>query len=289
MPISSTATSKYQKSHHNLFHIFKMLKRLAEQIEEMKATESPQKRQAFAQSSPKKEYPFNIIVRKIIDPESKEPLAITLENTYPVLNWIKGEEPIYDLYISAQGKAAKILNIYFKLPMMQTGRFAPRLDLLTKLEQGRIASTADFLIPTDKRLVKEQPLWIFIAGPSLNSLHQLQLLVENIQSFEGKKVENSTYNQIFHPKLQEDYEVKESDVPAFLFLSSTTRVSIPHLLFRVDTPSWPVIKDFTEFLPLQEPQANDDQSPQAITTPAPTDSDGSTNLKTISKPKKSSK
>ena len=81
-----------------------MLKRLAEQIEEMKATESPQNRQTFTQSSPKKEYPFNIIVRKIIDPESKELLAVTLENTYPVLNWIKGEEPIHDLYISAQGK-----------------------------------------------------------------------------------------------------------------------------------------------------------------------------------------
>ena len=186
-------------------------------------------------------------------------------------------------------KAAKILNIYFKLAIMQTGRFAPRLDLLTKLEQGRIASTADFLIPTDKRLVKEQPLWIFIAGPSLNSLHQLQLLVENIQSFEGKKVEKSTYNQIFHPKLQEDYELKESDVPAFLFLSSSTRVTIPHLLFRLDTPAWPVIKDFTEFLPLQEPQTKDDQSAHAITTPPPTDSDGSTNLKTISKPKKGTK
>ena len=115
-------------------------------------------------------------------------------------------------------------------------------------------STADFLMPLDKKYIKEQPLWIFIAGPSLNSIHQLQLLEENIRSFEGKKVETSTYNQIFRPKLQEDYELKESDVPAFLFLSSTTRVTIPHLLFRADSPSWPIIKDFTEFLPLSPEQ-----------------------------------
>jgi len=81
-----------------------MLKRLAEQIEEMKATESPTKKQMTVQSSPKKEYPFNIAIRKIIDPESKELLAITLENTYPVLSWIKGEEPIYSVFVSAQGK-----------------------------------------------------------------------------------------------------------------------------------------------------------------------------------------
>ena len=92
-----------------------MLKRLAEQIEEMKTTESLQKKQATTQSSPKKEYPFNIIVRRIVDPESKELLAITLENTYPVLNWIKGEESIYDLYISAQGRNNQTQNIKFLL------------------------------------------------------------------------------------------------------------------------------------------------------------------------------
>jgi hypothetical protein len=81
-----------------------MLKRLADQIEQMNSTESPQKKQTTSPSTPKKEYPLNIVVRKIIDPESKELLAVTLENTYPILNWIKGMEPIYDLYISAQGK-----------------------------------------------------------------------------------------------------------------------------------------------------------------------------------------
>ena len=80
-----------------------MLKRLAEQIEQMNSPESPLKKKATPPSTPKKEYPVNIVVRKIIDPESKELLAVTLENTYPILNWIKGQEPIYDLYISAQG------------------------------------------------------------------------------------------------------------------------------------------------------------------------------------------
>ena len=89
-----------------------MLKRLADQIEEMKATESPTKKQMTVQSSPKKEYPFNIAIRKIIDPESKELLAITLENTYPVLTWIKGDEPIHSVFISAQGKYCHFTNIY---------------------------------------------------------------------------------------------------------------------------------------------------------------------------------
>jgi len=144
-------------------------------------------------------------------------------------------------------------------------------------------------MPIDKRLVKEQPLWIFFAGPSLNTIHQLQLLVENIQSFDGKKVEKSTYNQIFYPRLHEDYVLKESDVPAFLFLSSSTRVTISHLLFRVDTPSWPIIKDFTEFLPVQEQNPNDEGCPQTPSTPESRDADGSTGSKTIGKPKKASK
>ena len=164
---------------------------------------------------------------------------------------------------------------------MQTGRFAPRQDL-TKLEHGGIVSSADFLMPMDKNSIKELPLWIFIAGPSLNSTYQLQLLEENIRSFEGKKVETSTYNQVFRPKLHEDYELKESDVPAFLFLSSTTRVTIPHLLFREDSPSWPVIKDFTEFLPLSPEQL----SSQAPTTPSSSEADASISSKTIVKPKK---
>ena len=90
-----------------------MLKRLADQIEEMKATESPTKKQMTVQSSPKKEYPFNIVIRKIIDPESKELLAITLENTYPILSWIKGDEPIHTVFISAQGKYHHFTNMYF--------------------------------------------------------------------------------------------------------------------------------------------------------------------------------
>jgi len=83
-----------------------MLKRLADQIEQMNSTESPLKKKTTIPSTPKKEYPVNIVVRKIVDPESKELLAVTLENTYPILNWIKGMEAIYDLYISAQGKHA---------------------------------------------------------------------------------------------------------------------------------------------------------------------------------------
>jgi hypothetical protein len=89
-----------------------MLKRLASQIEELKATDSPKKSTPTLQSTPKKEYPFNIIIRKIIDPESKELLAVTLENTYPVLNWIKGEVPLHDVYISAQGNIPDHETIY---------------------------------------------------------------------------------------------------------------------------------------------------------------------------------
>ena len=88
-----------------------MLKRLASQIEELKATDSPKKSTPNLQSTPKKEYPFNIIIRKIIDPESKELLAVTLENTYPILNWIKGEMPIHDVYISAQGNIFNHITI----------------------------------------------------------------------------------------------------------------------------------------------------------------------------------
>ena len=101
---------KHPSSNHNSIHISKMLKRLADQIEQMNSTESPQKKQTTSPSTPKKEYPLNIVVRKIIDPESKELLAVTLENTYPILNWIKGQEPIYDLYISAQGNQKQLYH-----------------------------------------------------------------------------------------------------------------------------------------------------------------------------------
>jgi hypothetical protein len=67
--------------------------------------------------------------------------------------------------------------------------------------------------------------------------------MENVQSFDGKQVENSTYNRVFRPRVIQDYDLKESDVPAFFFVASSSRVTIPHLLFRVDTPSWPVIKE----------------------------------------------
>ena len=110
--------------------------------------------------------------------------------------------------------------------------------------------------------------------------------MENVQSFDGKKVETSTYNQTYRPRLHEDYDLKESDVPAFLFLSSSTRVSIPHLLFRVDTPSWPVIKDFTEFLPLQEDKSNEDADPTTPTLKEPKEIESPSGSKSIAKPKK---
>ena len=169
--------------------------------------------------------------------------------------------------------------------MTFAGRFSPRTDLLTKLENGGITSTADFLLPHEKNLIKEQPLWIFIAGPTLNSTHQLLLLVENVQSFEGKQVENSTYNRVFRPRVIQDYDLKESDVPAFLFVASSSRVTIPHLLFRVDTPSWPVIKGVTESLPLQD-QPNDDDSALKPTTLQLRDSDDTATQKNNPKTKK---
>ena len=109
--------------------------------------------------------------------------------------------------------------------------------------------------------------------------------MENVQSFDGKKVETSTYNQTYRPRLHEDYDLKECDVPAFLFLSSSTRLSIPHLLFRVDTPSWPVIKDFTEFLPLQEDNSNEDADPTTPTLKEPKKIDTISGSKSTAKPK----
>ena len=92
-----------------------MLKRIAEQSEERKSTKSPQKKATFqAHLTPKKEYPCNITVRKIIDPESNDLLAVTFENTYPILYWIKGEEAIDDLYIAAQGKLNTNFDNYTK-------------------------------------------------------------------------------------------------------------------------------------------------------------------------------
>jgi len=109
--------------------------------------------------------------------------------------------------------------------------------------------------------------------------------MENVQSFDGKKVETSTYNQTYRPRLHEDYDLKESDVPAFLFLSSSTRLSIPHLLFRIDTPSWPVIKDFTEFLPLQDDNNNEDGHPTTPTLKEPKKIDTIAGPKSNAKPK----
>ena len=228
-----------------------MLKRVAAETEVKNTSESPQKKPTLPQqSSPKKEYPYYITVRKIVDPESNELLAVTLENTYPILSWIKGLEQIHGLYIPAQGKHVNF-HMFKCLIHFELGRFAPRPDIQARLDQAHITSTCDFLIATDRRSVKEQPLWIFLAGPDLNSLSQLLLLIENIQSFDGKNNEASAYNQIFRPKVHEDYILKESDAQAFLYLLKTTRITIPHLLFRVDDPSWPIIKDYSEFLPLQ--------------------------------------
>ena len=102
-----------------------MLKRVAEQNEEKRATESPQKKattQAIS-TSPKKEYPYNITIRKIIDPESNDLLAVTLENSYPILTWIRGEEPIHDVYVPATGKQQHFINVY------TVNKISPQVDL----------------------------------------------------------------------------------------------------------------------------------------------------------------
>jgi hypothetical protein len=109
--------------------------------------------------------------------------------------------------------------------------------------------------------------------------------MENVQSFDGKQVENSTYNRVFRPRVIQDYDLKESDVPAFLFVANSSRVTIPHLLFRVDTPSWPVIKGLTESLPLQD-QPNDDDSALKPTTLQLRDSDETATQKNNPKTKK---
>ena len=141
-------------------------------------------------------------------------------------------------------------------------------------------STTDFLIPTEERSIKEQPLWIFIPGPESNSLSQLLLLIDNVLGFDGKKNEKAAYNQIFRPKVHENYILKESDARAFLYLLNSTRVTISHLLFRVDIPSRPIIKDFTQFLPLQ---ISDDCTPELQDAKEP---DENNTVKTTTKQKK---
>ena len=96
-----------------------MLKRIAD---EMQATNSPagaspEKKvhgfQLKKTQSPTKEYFHQIVLKEIVDPETKELLGITLENCYPLLSWIKGETGFIDhegeeIFVPAQGKYLSI-------------------------------------------------------------------------------------------------------------------------------------------------------------------------------------
>jgi hypothetical protein len=60
-----------------------MLKRFAEM-----QSSSPEKKK-----SPSKEYSTIIYFRRIVDCESKETLAATVENSYCIKSWLQGKEP----------------------------------------------------------------------------------------------------------------------------------------------------------------------------------------------------
>jgi hypothetical protein len=61
------------------------------------------------QQSPTKEYAVEILFRPIIDCESKQLLGATLENAYPLKDWIKGEAAMVtdnsgeELFVPATG------------------------------------------------------------------------------------------------------------------------------------------------------------------------------------------
>ena len=97
-----------------------MLKRIAEEMQSNPTSPSatPDKKgpglQIKKSISPIKEYFHQIVFKEIIDPETKEVLAATLENCYPLLSWIKGETGFIDqegeeMFVPAQGKCLHFL------------------------------------------------------------------------------------------------------------------------------------------------------------------------------------
>jgi hypothetical protein len=97
---------------------------------------------------------------------------------------------------------------------------------------------------------KEAPLWIFPVSPHLNNLHQIDILEEDLNNMNFTRDVTVTYPRTIHVKVLEPLELTESDAPGFLYLISIMRVTLPYLLFREHSVTWPYIRGFTQTLPL---------------------------------------
>jgi hypothetical protein len=93
-------------------------------------------------------------------------------------------------------------------------------------------------------------LWIFPVAPHLNNLHQIDVLEENIMAMHWTRDVTVSCPRPINIKVMEPLELTESDAPGFLHLLSIMRVTLPYLLVREHSVTWPHIKGFTEFLPL---------------------------------------
>jgi len=144
-----------------------------------------------------------------------------------------------------------------------SGKFAPKRDIQDALDQENITSTLGFLsatrpAPLDpqtgrvKGKYDEPPLWIFPVADNVNTEHQINILREDIESFHMLDDKTVTYSRKLVIKVLAPYELLESDAPGFLFIISTTNVTIPHLLYREHSVTWPIIRGVTEHLPLRQ-------------------------------------
>ena len=149
----------------------------------------------------------------------------------------------------------------FSLKLPFPGKFAPKKDIQAALDQVGVTSTLGFLSATRKApvdattgLVKgkydEPPLWIFPVAEKINNEHQINILREDLTSFHMLDDKTVSYRRKLAIRVLEPYELIESDAPGFLFIISTTNVTLPHLLYRVHSAAWPTIRGFTAHLPL---------------------------------------
>ena len=169
--------------------------------------------------------------------------------------------------------------------MIFPGKFAPKKDIQAALDQVGITSTLGFLsatrkVPVDATtgLVKgkydEPPLWIFPVAEKINNEHQINILREDLASFHMLDDKTVSYRRKLAIKVLDPYELIESDAPGFLFIISTTNVTLPHLLYRVHSAAWPTIRGFTAHLPLMSDPLFT-APPSIITQDLPTEVDAS--------------
>jgi hypothetical protein len=97
---------------------------------------------------------------------------------------------------------------------------------------------------------KDSPLWFFPVADHLNTCTQITLLEEKIGDFHLTKDITVSYPRTIHIKMLEPFDLTESDAPGFMYLLSVMRVTLPYLLYREHSVTWPYIKGFSETLPL---------------------------------------